>query len=309
MRRLRLASGLVLLTYVTLHLLNHALLNVSVDAADAMLRLQKFIWRGVLGSTLLYGALAAHGAIGLWSLYARRSGGKVWAERAQLLLGLVFPAMIANHVAVTPARLVDLRSRQRIHRRTERALGGRARLGLAANGGAGRRLGACLHRPVVPAASAPLVADLAARTTDGRRRVAGPRAIGLRGGRPRGGARGGHTRLPHDLPSGFGRRQRRAESPSGRAAAVVSSRLRRGHPAHPGRPRHPAAPPRRAAAGWSSAIPAASGSTFRAASACWTPAATRGSPTPASAAAKAAAPPAVCAFLWSAPTAPRPRRP
>ena len=41
LRKLRLACGLTLFTYVALHLLDHALNNISVAAAEAGLLLQK----------------------------------------------------------------------------------------------------------------------------------------------------------------------------------------------------------------------------------------------------------------------------
>jgi adenylate cyclase len=101
LRRVRLASGLVLLTYVTLHLLNHALLNVSISAAGLALLAQKAIWQGVLGTIVLYGALLTHIGLGLWSLYARRSTDWRAADLWQLLLGLAVPVMLANHAFVT----------------------------------------------------------------------------------------------------------------------------------------------------------------------------------------------------------------
>jgi adenylate cyclase len=101
LRQVRLASGLVLFAYVTLHLLNHALLNVSIDAAGLVLLAQKAVWQGKAGTILLYGALATHAALGLWALYARRSVGSRASEIWQLLLGLSVPAMLANHMTVT----------------------------------------------------------------------------------------------------------------------------------------------------------------------------------------------------------------
>ena len=50
MRKLRLATGLTIFVYVTLHLVDHALLNISVSAADTMLSVQLWIWQGVLGT-------------------------------------------------------------------------------------------------------------------------------------------------------------------------------------------------------------------------------------------------------------------
>jgi adenylate cyclase len=101
MRRVRLASGLVLLAYVTLHLINHALLNVSIGAAGFALLMQKAIWQGAAGTIILYGALLTHAALGLWALYEWRGTGWRAAEIWQLLLGLSVPAMLANHIVVT----------------------------------------------------------------------------------------------------------------------------------------------------------------------------------------------------------------
>ncbi len=105
LRRLRLASGLVLFTYVATHLINHALCNASVPAADALLLVQKFVWQGALGTVALYGALLVHMALGFHALYARRHFRWTRAEAVQLAMGLAFPALIANHIAVTRTAL------------------------------------------------------------------------------------------------------------------------------------------------------------------------------------------------------------
>ncbi len=102
-RQLRLGTGLILFTYVLTHLLNHATLNISVAAADAVLLLQKFVWQGVVGTAAFYGALLTHAALGLWALYDRRFFRWRAAEMWQLVLGLAIPAMLANHLCVTRA--------------------------------------------------------------------------------------------------------------------------------------------------------------------------------------------------------------
>jgi adenylate cyclase len=104
-RRIRLISGLILFAYVFTHLLNHALCNASIPAADAMLLAQKWIWQGVAGSLALYGALLTHMALGLYALYARRTVPRSLPEAAQLALGLIFPLLVANHLAVTRGAL------------------------------------------------------------------------------------------------------------------------------------------------------------------------------------------------------------
>ena len=59
-RDLRLASGLVLFTYVTLHLACHAFGLISIDAAEAALRVTVLFWHSGIGTVLLYSAAAVH---------------------------------------------------------------------------------------------------------------------------------------------------------------------------------------------------------------------------------------------------------
>ncbi len=101
LRQARLVSGLVLFTYVTLHLTNHALGNLSLDVMERGLLVQKFIWQGWIGSVALYVALLAHFVLGLYALFERRRLHWKPAELAQLLLGLAVPPLLANHLAVT----------------------------------------------------------------------------------------------------------------------------------------------------------------------------------------------------------------
>ena len=55
-RRLRLAAGLVMLCYLTLHLSMHALGNVSFEAMQWGTRIHDFVWHSALGTIALYGA-------------------------------------------------------------------------------------------------------------------------------------------------------------------------------------------------------------------------------------------------------------
>ena len=101
-RRLRLASGLVLFTYLTTHYLNHALGLVSRQALDRGSEVFLFVWRNPLGSLLLYGALTIHMLLALWALYQRRSfKGLTGPEWTQLLLGLSVPPLIVAHLLGT----------------------------------------------------------------------------------------------------------------------------------------------------------------------------------------------------------------
>lgn len=106
-RRVRLVTGLTLFTYVGTHLLNHSLGNISIDAMEAGLLVQKWIWQGVLGTAALYLALSTHFCLGLWAFYERRHFGWTRTEIAQLLLGLLIPFLLMNHLFVTRIALTQ----------------------------------------------------------------------------------------------------------------------------------------------------------------------------------------------------------
>ena len=72
-RRVRLGAAFVLLTYLVLHFLNHALGLVSLDAMEAGRRWFLALWRNPVGTLALYGAITVHGVLALWLLYQRRS--------------------------------------------------------------------------------------------------------------------------------------------------------------------------------------------------------------------------------------------
>ena len=71
--RLRLASGLVVLSYLAVHLLNHAVGLVSLAAMERTLRWVMALWTTSPMQMLLYGGFAAHYALALWALWQRRS--------------------------------------------------------------------------------------------------------------------------------------------------------------------------------------------------------------------------------------------
>jgi adenylate cyclase len=98
LRKLRLITGLTLFAYVSLHLLNHSLGNLSLPAMEAGMLVQKWIWQGVLGTCALYLALSIHYSLGLWALYERRHFGWTVPEVVQLVLGLSIPFLLMNHL-------------------------------------------------------------------------------------------------------------------------------------------------------------------------------------------------------------------
>src|SRR5262249_39743866 len=97
-RRVRLASGLVLFIYVTLHLANHALGLISLDAMESGRVYFLALWRNPVGSLVLYSAWTAHVALAFWALYRRRTLTMPFWEAAQLGLGLSIPPLLVNHI-------------------------------------------------------------------------------------------------------------------------------------------------------------------------------------------------------------------
>jgi adenylate cyclase len=105
LRQTRLASGLVLFTYVTLHFANHALGNISVGAMESGLAVQKLIWQSPPGAAILYLSMLTHMGLGFWALYARRHFRWTRLEATQLTFGLSIPFLLADHVIGTRVAL------------------------------------------------------------------------------------------------------------------------------------------------------------------------------------------------------------
>jgi adenylate cyclase len=100
-RDLRLASGLVLFTYVSLHLSCHALGLVSLAAAEAALRATVLLWHSGPGTVLLYGAAALHVSLALLAVYERRTLRMAPLNALRIVLGLVLPLSLIGHFVGT----------------------------------------------------------------------------------------------------------------------------------------------------------------------------------------------------------------
>ena len=97
-RQIRLVCGLILFCYLLSHYINHSLGNVSLDAMEYGLWFHVALWHSVIGTLLLYSALAVHGSLRLWALYQRRHFRWKIAEIVQLTLGLSIPALLCTHL-------------------------------------------------------------------------------------------------------------------------------------------------------------------------------------------------------------------
>ena len=100
-RRLRLASGLVMFAYVTTHFINHSLGLVSVQTMDYALEHIYEYWASPVGGVILYGAFAIHYSLALWALWLRRSLKMPVDEATQLVLGFSIPFFLTEHVLQT----------------------------------------------------------------------------------------------------------------------------------------------------------------------------------------------------------------
>jgi adenylate cyclase len=103
-RRLRLASGLVLLFYVFSHLLNHALGLVSLAAAEAGRQVFTAFWRNPVATLVFYGSILLHFGLALSALYERRNLLMTLTELLRVVLGFLVPFLLAAHF--TQTRLV-----------------------------------------------------------------------------------------------------------------------------------------------------------------------------------------------------------
>ena len=100
-RRTRLATGLVLFTFVLTHLLNHSLGIISLEAMEAGRRAFLALWRSTPGTVALAAAIVLHLALALRSIYLRRTLRMPAWEALQLLFGLAIPLLVINHVVGT----------------------------------------------------------------------------------------------------------------------------------------------------------------------------------------------------------------
>ena len=99
--RLRLISGLVMLAYVTMHLLNHAVGLISLDAMENVLWDIFRIWTNRPAQLLLYSSFLGHYGLALYALWQRRTLRLHAPELSQLVLGFAIPILLIRHVVVT----------------------------------------------------------------------------------------------------------------------------------------------------------------------------------------------------------------
>ena len=94
-----------MLAYVTMHLLNHAVGLISLQAMEDVLWYIFRIWSNRPAQVLLYGSFLVHYGLALWALWERRSLRLRPSELSQLILGFAIPILLVRHVVGT--RIAD----------------------------------------------------------------------------------------------------------------------------------------------------------------------------------------------------------
>lgn len=100
-RDIRLGSGLVLMTFVTTHLLNHALGILGLETMKAVQDWRYAVWHSWPGTVVLYAAFVAHPFFGLLRVAQRHTLRMPMRELFQILLGLAIPILLVNHIVNT----------------------------------------------------------------------------------------------------------------------------------------------------------------------------------------------------------------
>ncbi|MEO0401623.1 MAG: adenylate/guanylate cyclase domain-containing protein [Pseudomonadota bacterium] len=101
--RIRIASGLVLMLYVTLHLLNIAAVLISPGFFDAVQTVRVAVVRSTPGTLVTFLALSAHMVLALSRLALARTLRMPASEAVQIALGLIIPLLLVSHVVYTRA--------------------------------------------------------------------------------------------------------------------------------------------------------------------------------------------------------------
>src|SRR5207249_9980816 len=97
----RLASGLILFTYVAAHLANHALGLISLAAAERGLRVAVAVWHSLPGTVLLYGGVGIHITLAFVALYEHRTLRMPPVELLRIALGFGIPTLLIAHAVTT----------------------------------------------------------------------------------------------------------------------------------------------------------------------------------------------------------------
>lgn len=98
---LRIASGLILFTFVITHFINHGLGLVSIDVMQAGQDVRVWVTQSGLGTALLIAAAAVHFVLGIAKFIGTRTWRLGKRDVVQLIFGLLIPVFLIRHVLGT----------------------------------------------------------------------------------------------------------------------------------------------------------------------------------------------------------------
>ncbi|WP_147108952.1 adenylate/guanylate cyclase domain-containing protein [Tateyamaria sp. syn59] len=96
--RIRIASGLILMIYLALHILNLAVVLISPAAYDAVQDARLWVIRSDVGTAVVGAAMAAHVVLSLGKVIVARTFRMPLAQWVQVLLGLAIPILLIDHL-------------------------------------------------------------------------------------------------------------------------------------------------------------------------------------------------------------------
>ncbi len=102
-KKLRIATGIVLYIFITMHLINLALGLHSIALIEAAKPFLTGPWSNPVGGMLLTSAMLVHMALGLGSLYRRNTLLMNRSDTAQLITGLAVLPLLVPHIVGTVA--------------------------------------------------------------------------------------------------------------------------------------------------------------------------------------------------------------
>jgi adenylate cyclase len=100
-RGVHLTAGLVMFSYVSCHLINHAFGVVSLEFLETTRQWLTEPWTGRLGTYVLLTAILTHISLALWTTFSRRTLKLPLWQWVQLILGLSIPFLLIKHALFT----------------------------------------------------------------------------------------------------------------------------------------------------------------------------------------------------------------
>ncbi|WP_299043351.1 adenylate/guanylate cyclase domain-containing protein [uncultured Tateyamaria sp.] len=101
--RVRIISGLILMLYLTLHIMNIAAILISPTAFDLFQAARLWVTRSDVGTVIVVGAMLSHMILSLGKVVVSRTLRMPLTDWVQLVLGLLIPLMLVDHLVFTRA--------------------------------------------------------------------------------------------------------------------------------------------------------------------------------------------------------------